>query len=204
MPIAPAELLAAVGLSVKGTVIWGDGVPSTSPGVYAISLGDDPTRNSPLLPSAPLSLDAIRRWIAYVPGFQFDRCQRPTAEVVGDFLKQFWLPDESVVYVGKATCLQERLGQFRGHTLGNRSPHAGGHWLKALSNLNELYVHFAECDSADEAESLEGRTLDVFMQQVSARTLQRLCNPELPLPFANAKSSVGKLKQRRLSRCVHR
>ena len=202
MPIAVADLFHAVGLKVKDSRPWGAPVPCISPGVYAVSLSANPTRNAGLLPEAPVSLKLVREWVEYVPMLTFDGKPRPSPAAVATFIKQFWLPDESILYVGKATCLTDRLAQLGSHRLGNRSPHKGGHWLKTLSNLDHLHVYFCECDSEREAKELEGKALGAFMGQVSPRTLKRLHNPDLPIPFANAEYPQGRRKQSRIAKGV--
>src|SRR4051812_27040174 len=132
MPISPVDLFERVRLSVAGTVRWGH-VPATDePGVYAISLCDDPSCNAGLLPQAPVDPARVAAWIARVPTFTY-RGKAAIATDVVAFLQTFWFPDESIVYIGKANCLSSRLQQYRGHKLGHRSPHAGGHWLKTLA-----------------------------------------------------------------------
>jgi hypothetical protein len=202
VPIAAADLFDRIGLKIKDSARWGDPVACTKPGVYAVSLGGNPHRNAGLLPEAPLSVGLVREWIEYVPTFTFDGKPRPSPSAVAAFIKQFWLPDESILYIGKATCLKKRLSELRGHRLGNHSPHKGGHWLKTLSNPDHLHIFFCECDSEGKAIALEGKALESFVSQVSARTLKRLYNPEMPIPFANGKDSRGRLKQSRIAKSV--
>jgi hypothetical protein len=204
MPIAPADLFARVGLTIKSAVPWGQKVPCDGPGVYAVCLSGDASRNSPVSPQAPLSLDRVREWIEYVPTFTLDGKAGPSAVAVARCLQTFWLPDETILYVGKATCLRARLDQFRRHRLGDRKPHAGGHWLKTLAVLPYLHVFFCECESVGQAEAKEHEALGVFVGQVSAAARARLHNPELPIPFANREYPRGTGKQRRIRGDVHR
>jgi hypothetical protein len=203
MPIAASQLFDQIGLEIKGIVRWGSPVPCKSSGVYAVSLCDDPERNAGLIPKAPVSNALVGRWIRYVPTFSFDGKPRPSPPIVAAFLASMWLPDESIVYLGKATCLKKRLRQFHKHTLGNPKPHAGGHWLKTLTILERMHIFFCECRSAAEAEDKEKEALRAFVAQVSKRTLKGLYNAQLPIPFANREYPKGTRKQFRISGDVY-
>jgi hypothetical protein len=137
----------------------------------------------------------VTNWIARVPTFRFNNAMQPSPQDVATFLARFWLPDENIVYIGKATCLRNRLGQFRRHRLGDRKPHAGGHWLKTLKNLNDLQIFFCECDSEALALAKESEALRTFVSQVSPTTRTLLYNPSNPIPFANREFPKGTCKQ---------
>jgi hypothetical protein len=204
MPISAHALFSSIGLTIKGSVRWGQRLPCNSAGVYAVSLSDDPDRNDRCLARAPISADLVRAWIAAVSGFTFDGVSPPEARDVVSFLERMWLPDESIVYLGKATCLRNRIGQFGRHRLGDRKPHAGGHWLKTLSNLNELNIFFCECNSVAQAELKEQEALGVFVAQVSDATKSVLYNVALPIPFANREYPGGLRKQSMIAKDVNR
>ena len=76
-----------------------------------------------------------------------------------------------------------------------RHPHAGGHWLKTLSCLDQLHVYFAECPSAEAAAAQESVALEVFVDRVSKESRSALLNPSLPIPFANRGHPRGNRKQ---------
>jgi hypothetical protein len=69
--------------------------------------------------------------------------------------------------------------------LGDRRPHAGGHWIKTLTNLTSLTVHYAELDSVADPEDVEKQMLRTFSQAVSAQTRAAHPQPDLTIPFAN-------------------
>jgi hypothetical protein len=127
MPIAAAELFARVDLTIRNRAKWGQPVLCDDPGIYAICLSNDPSLNAGLLPHVPVSLELVEQWVRSVPTFSLGATLQPSPKKVAAFLDEFWFSDENIVYIGKATCLSKRLGQFRRHRLGQRSPHAGGH-----------------------------------------------------------------------------
>ena len=204
MPTTVAAVLDKLGLSLGGHVQWGKRVPRTESGVYFVSLSQDPNANLGVLKRAPVSVEAVTKWLANVPTFAFGDVIRPPPKRVVDFLGRFWLPDENIIYIGKATSLSKRIGQLVRHKLGRRSPHAGGHWLKALSRIEGLHVYFSECASVDAAETSESAALDLFMAQVTERTKSLLFNPGLPIPFANRQHPRGNRKQNRIRHDVLR
>jgi hypothetical protein len=204
VPISPEQLFTAIGARRSGSSPWGVRIPHDKPGVYFVSLTPDAKTNTGLLSRAPISPALVSEWIGRVPTFAFDGkpCR---ADDVGSFLATAWLPDESIVYIGRATkSLAVRTGQFFRHRLGERQPHNGGHWVKVLSNLNDLFLHYAGCDNETQAKALEERALAEFVQQVSRTTRERLMNPRIPIPFANREYPQGTRKQARIGRDVLR
>ena len=79
--------------------------------------------------------------------------------------------------------------------LGDRSPHAGGHWIKTWSCLTECLVWSAATDEYDEAERV---LLDDFSRTVPAAERRALHDPALVLPFANLKNGYGQVKAHRI------
>ena len=183
MPTTIAQILASASLAQKGSVKWGDKVYSNSSGVYIISLSPDPSQNLGILKDAPLSLEVIKEWLDKVKTFKLDGKTKPLVEAVVSRLSQFWLPDENILYIGKADSnFGKRVGQYYSTPLGASKPHRGGHWLKALSNINQLFAYYAECSNAKECET---RMLKLFVKNVSLPTLQILHDSHHPYPFAN-------------------
>lgn len=192
MPISPNDLLARTGLTIQQSIQWGNVPSATQPGVYVISLSKDPMKNDGLLDTAPIDPQKVQTWINRVPTFTLKGTCSPSAISVCDYLQQFWFDDESIVYIGMATSLRTRLSQFRGHVLGNRKPHAGGHWLKTFHNPSDLYIHYAILKSRDEAKQKEDDALMQFKTQVSSKHQLRLSNS---IPFANREHPQGNRKQ---------
>lgn len=173
----------------------GDLPATDAPGVYAVSLSSNPLDNGGLLPKASINEARVRAWMDRVPAFCFRGRLNPDPAEVAEVLNEFWLPDENIVYIGKATCIRKRLDQLYRHKLGNRSPHAGGHWLKTLFNLGELYIHYCTCPTADTAERKEDEALAAFKAQVSARWRRRIQNA---ISFATRAHPAGFPKQREI------
>lgn len=177
---SPATLLlASVDLTPDGTVTWGERIPSILPGVYVI---ETPAP----LPEAPLDSRAIAAWITRVPNLRLDG-RRPTPDQLADRLREFWIPDEPIIYIGLAgTNLRTRVGQFYRTPLGNRAPHAGGHWLKTLTGLAAFRISWAE---TDDPSRMEDELLVAFADRLSAAARARL--PDGPvLPFANLETAA--------------
>ena len=152
MPCTVRELFAAADATPVGSVQWGVQMPSKEPGVYIVTITDDT-----------------------------DACTgRKKALIHPEYatkLRERWLPGEVVLYIGMTTRpLRKRLGEFYRHRLGDPGPHVGGECIKALKNLTELHIFWAEhCDPARAEEAMLRR----FKQSAHGR-----------LPFANRRDST--------------
>jgi hypothetical protein len=198
MPTTVSQLFHSAEITRTGMVKWGERVPSRATGVYIVSLSANPNLNDGLLDKAPISIAAIRLWISRVPNIELDELRNPEPEALAMRLSRFWLPDENIVYIGMTE--KELGGRVRGYyttELGDRRPHAGGHWIKTLLNLKALYVHFAECPMSKKIESGLIRT---FMNGVSETTRLGLFDPEHPFPFANLEYPQGTRKNHRIGK----
>lgn len=191
MPSLVSEIFKSCHLTLMGTVAWGEPVPTKKPGVYIVSLSSDPESIRGALEEAPIDEDTLRTWLERVPQLELDGKACPKAVELAARLKSFWLPDENILYIGKATSLRTRVRQYYNTPLGDRRPHAGGHWLKTLSTLPASFVHFTEVDLAEEAESA---LLGAFVKSVSESTKAVLRDPSHPFPFANLEFPQGTRK----------
>ncbi|MGH2465950.1 MAG: hypothetical protein ACRDGI_10860, partial [Candidatus Limnocylindrales bacterium] len=90
--LGAAELLRSVGLLADGPVRWGNPVRVGGPGVYVVELAA-PQK------SAPIDHMLVAHWIERVPSLTLDGA-RPTQRELAVRMGEFWLPDETVVYVG--------------------------------------------------------------------------------------------------------
>ena len=201
MPSTVSDLLDAASLRLTGVVPWSQPVRTSAPGVYIVSLSSEFDCNGRLLATAPIDHDLVSKWIARVPTIELDGRCKPSADAVANRLSAFWLPDESTLYVGKAASLRNRVQSFYKTPLGDRRPHAGGHWLKTLSVLNGPFVYFAE---APEPEPAESRLIQAFISGVSQGTKRGLRDPVHPFPFANLEFPRGTRKGHGIARSTLR
>lgn len=182
--MTPHELPRTAGLDVVGTVAWGSPIPSDEEGVYVVSLDRDPDICAGLL-AAPIDDHALLIWTQTADGLQMDGAQ-PTIAALRARLESYWLTDESILYVGKATNLNSRVGSYYRSKIGRRSPHRGGMWLKTLAILESLWIHWCPTPK-QEPESIESLLLKAFVAGVSptSRSVYPAADRNRPLPFAN-------------------
>lgn len=195
MPIAPQQILTSIGLSHSGTVRWGDPIPHMQAGVYVVSTCNDASVCEGWS-IAPFDTALVDEWIVRVPAMRLGGAV-PDAPAIVRHLSSFWHAAECIVYIGKATSLRGRLQQFNSHKLGSLSPHKGGHWLKALSRINDLWIHYACTPSGVDPRLFEVAALDAFQANLIAGSTSFSSNPVGAIPFAN-RSHRGR-KQKLLS-----
>ena len=168
-------LLDGVGLRPAGRVRWGESIPCDQAGVYLV---ETPT----LYSIAPIDIKVVSGWLERLPKLELDG-RRPTPREVAARLAAFWLPSHSVIYVGATSApIAERIGDFYATPLGDRSPHAGGHWIKTLRLLRECWVSWA---IAEDPFGSEDELLTRFAATASPSEVAALFDPEHVLPFAN-------------------
>jgi len=138
-----------------------------------------------------LAASEFQRWLDERPELTLDG-ERPTPQRLTARIRRFWIPDEVILYIGLAgISLSGRVGQYYNTPIGRPRPHAGGYFLKLLSNLGELWVHYAECPNFETAES---EMLQRFCARVSPLSIQGLQDPGHPFPFANLERPHGARK----------
>ncbi|HZL32962.1 MAG TPA: transcription elongation factor GreA [Verrucomicrobiae bacterium] len=183
--LGAAELLRSVGLLADGPVHWGNPVRVGGPGVYIVELAAP-------LKSAPVDHQVVGQWIERVPGLTLDGA-RPTARELAVRLGEFWLPDETVVYIGMTNLsIGGRVAAFVKTPLGDRRPHAGGHWLKTLTVLPDLRVWWAPTSAPEEYEDA---LLSGFAQAVSPAARAGLRDASVVVPFGNLQTATNERKQ---------
>jgi hypothetical protein len=186
------EAFRAAALEPQGAVPWGVPVPEPGPGVYVVALTSDAASLEPTLVEAPINLEAVRSLLDLRPELRVDGT-RPTPGGLAQRVSGFWLPDEAILYIGLAgTSISKRVGQYHRTPLGAQRPHAGGWFLKLLSNIDSLHVYYASCDDPDAAESA---MLGAFVSGVSEGTKEKLLDSERPFPFANLEWPPGTRKR---------
>ncbi len=200
MPTTVAELYANAGLRFEGPVQWSQPIENERPGVYVVSVSSKPEEHLGLQPVPQFALERVASWIERVPTIELDGARISAADVIAQRLAEFWLPDESILYIGMTTRpLRERVCEYYCTPLGARAPHSGGHWLKTLSNLSELFLYHAACDAP---RAREGRLLGQFVKNVSRETRSCLRDSMHPLPFANLEYPQGTRKAHGIGRAT--
>lgn len=185
-------MFAAADVVPAGVVRWNQLVPETSPGVYLVALTNDADSVAGAISTCPLDLGAVAKLLNVRPELKVDG-QRPTEEDLAERLSTMWQGDETIVYIGLAgTSVQSRMSAYYRTPLGARRPHAGGWPLKTLGVLPSLWVHYAACTKPQKSEL---QMLDAFIARVSPATKVGLCDPSLPVPFANLERAKGERKK---------
>lgn len=196
MPISVLDLFAGTDTAQIGVVRWGESVPSRLPGVYCVSATKDPSAHLVDRPAYALSPSVYSRLVAARPHLSIDGSPA-TQTRFADRLGSFWIPNEPVLYIGLAgTSLHGRLQQFYRTKIGDRSPHAGGWWLKTLRDLDELYVHFAEWENT---ATMERGMLERFAATIDPKQRALLFDQQRIAPFANVAVRRGINKRHGLS-----
>jgi len=197
------ELIKHFNLPKSKMVQWNEKIPTEKEGIYIVSLSGDPGLNNGILNKIPISKDIIDKWIKKVNGFEIDKELTFDSDKIVERLSQFWLPDENIIYIGKAPIrsngkgIGNRVKEFYNTDYGEKRPHAGGHWIKALTVLNKLKVHYILCDNSGE---IEIKLLKYFIDNVSGESKQILRDKELMLPFANLELKKGQIKNHGLGK----
>jgi transcription elongation factor GreA len=177
---APA-LLRSVGLMADGPGQWGRPVPAPGPGVFIVELA------APLA-SAPIELTRVGKWIERVETLRLDG-ERPTSKALAARLAAFWLPSQTVLYIGASEAsVRRRLAAIVATELGDRRPYAGGHWLRVLRNLSAARIWWAGTTATEEYEDA---LLDAFADGVPDVERGGLPDSEVVLPFANLRRASG-------------
>lgn len=202
MPRSVKQLFINSGKEILGQVKWGQKINCKFPGIYVVAITDS-AEEVVCSDDVPISEKIVQDWINYVPKLKLDG-KRPNHEDVANRLKAFWITDETILYRGKAgTSLKDRVNQYYNTKLGNPKPHAGGHWIKTLENLNELNI-FWTTSEGERARDVEKRFLNTFIENVSDESKQKLFDPEHPFPFANLEFPKGTRKRHGLQYQVRR
>ncbi len=176
-----ASLLRSVGLMADGPAVWGRSVPAQGPGVFVIELPAP-------LPSAPIELTRVGKWIERVETLRLDG-ERPLSKAVAARLAAFWLPSQTVLYVGASqSSVARRVAAIARTELGDRRPAAGGHWLKTLHSLDGVKVWWAATAATEEYEDA---LLAAFATGVPEADVAGLPDASVVLPWANLRRPTG-------------
>jgi transcription elongation factor GreA len=180
-PVSAAELFRDVRLLADGPLRWGRPVPARGSGLFVVELAAP-------LPTAPLELTRIGKWLERVPDLRLDGA-RPSSRALHARLGSFWLPSQTVLYVGwSETSIGGRVAAHLATALGDRRPYSGGHWLATLNLPATTRVWWAATDAVE--EYLDA-VLTRFADGVSEAELAGLPDRAVVLPFANLRRPTG-------------
>jgi transcription elongation factor GreA len=176
-----AALLREIGLRPDGPVLWNRPLTTRAPGLYLVELAAP-------LPRPPIELTRVGKWIERVPGLRLDGA-RPTSKALVARLVSLWLPGSLVLYAGATGgSLGGRVLALAHHVLGDRRPHADGHWLHLLNGVERTRIWFAETDAPEEyLDAL----LDAFAASVGPALPPGRPAGTLVLPWANMRRPTG-------------
>jgi transcription elongation factor GreA len=180
-PNSAPSLIRAVGLRPDGPVLWGRPLTTRAPGLYLVELAEP-------VPAPRLDLSRVGKWIERVPQLHVDGA-RPTAKALGGRLSALWLPSAVVLYAGSTSgSLGGRVLALAHHVIGDRRPHADGHWLHLLTGIERARIWFAETDGPE--EYLDG-LLDAFAASIPAPLPPGRPAGALTIPWANLRRPTG-------------
>lgn len=192
MTISVGELFDKSRLHPAGVVPWGRQVPLDLPGVYVVT--STPDLNDPV-GQIGVYLHDFRAFDALkvgCPSVTIDGAPA-TNESLAERIGAFWIPETAILYVGLAgTSVRKRVDQYYVTRIGQRSPHAGGWWLKTLVDLETLFVHYA---AAETPKMAEAQLMKTFAAAVPPSVRRALHDPERIAPFANVEVQTGLRKR---------
>lgn len=96
MPISIKQLFNSLGKEILGQVKWGQKIDCKYPGIYVVAITHS-AEKIVCLDEAPISVKAVRDWLDSVPKLVLDGI-RPRYEDLRNRLKEFWIPDETILY----------------------------------------------------------------------------------------------------------
>src|SRR5947209_4047208 len=102
MPSTVSSLFDAAGLVREDAVPWSVEIPADLPGLYVVAMDADPDSIAGCRAQPPIDDDAVGMLLDVRPELRVDR-RRPTTADLRARLSGFWLPDETVLYIGLAS-----------------------------------------------------------------------------------------------------
>ncbi len=183
MPVEPAALFRAVGLTPDGPARWGAPIRAAGPGVFLVVWPQPADR-------APVDISAVGTWLARVETLRVDG-DRPTGKAFAARLAAWWLPGETVVFVGSGKALGRRIEAMAATPLGDARPNPAGHWLKALRGFEGTRLWWAATNAIEEYEDA---LLEAFAAAVPPATAAALPAGAPVLPFANRRRPGGPVR----------
>lgn len=138
MPITIKQLVKEVGLASTNIqeVKWNTRINCKEEGIYIISLSENAEINQTVT-EFPISMNVLENWIKKLGYFTIDGQKTKNVDIIKNRLSEFWLPNENILYIGKAPLREKgggignRVQEYYDTNIGERRPHAGGHWINA-------------------------------------------------------------------------
>ncbi|MGD0861153.1 MAG: transcription elongation factor GreA [Candidatus Limnocylindrales bacterium] len=161
------DLLRALELPVEGPILWGRSVVPSGPGVFIVELP---------APQPRVAIDpaAIREWLDRAPDLRLDG-KRPAVAELQHRLASFWLPGQSILYIGSSQkSVGARLAGMYQTPLGERRPQSAGYWLKTLHDLGKTRIWWSP---TPDAELWEDALIDRFVKTAGALPYAVLVTP---------------------------
>ncbi len=176
------DLIGSLGLLADGPALWGAPLRSSRPGIFVVELAS---------PHAEMPVDhhALRTWLERVPDLRLDG-RVPTPHELAADLRRWWLPGETVLFIGSTTkSLGGRAAALAATPIGDRRPFGSAWRLRVLKDLTKLRLWWAETDAAEEyADAAFG----AFAAGVDPASAARLPDPRLVLPYGNTEAPDGR------------
>ena len=167
-----------------GPALWGKPVRHAGPGVFLVEL------KAPAQ-SAALNLADIGRWLERVPELVLDGA-RPASRDLLHRLSSFWLPSQSVLYIGSTTAgVSSRVSALAKTVPGDRRPNWMGLWLHFLRSPEDLRIWWAATNAPEEYEDA---LIDAFAAGVPAAERAALHDASVVLPWAVLRTTAGARK----------
>ena len=176
------DLLRALDLMLDGPAVWGAPVRSSRPGVFVVELPEP-------IAEPPIDHTLLRQWLERVSTLTVDGAS-PTPRDLALRLGAYWLPGETVLYIGStAKSIGGRVAALVATELGDRRPFGSAYRLRTLRDIGRLRVWWAETGAPEEyADAL----MTAFAAAVDPASVARLPDPALVLPFANVEAPDGR------------
>jgi transcription elongation factor GreA len=149
------------------------------------------------VPSAPLDLALIGKWLERVPELSLDGA-RPTSRDLQQRINSFWLPTQPVLYIGSTPgSVAGRIAAITKTVPGDRKPAASGLWLHFLRNPGDLRVWWAATNALEEYEDalLEAFAAGITDADRPVGAKGEMTMPASRLPWAVLRSPSGVRKE---------
>lgn len=176
------ELIAGLGLMADGPVLWGAPLRSSRPGIFVVEIAT---------PHAEMPVDhhALRTWLERVPALKLDG-RTPTPHELAADLRRWWLPGETVLYIGSTPkSLAGRASALAATAIGDRRPIGSAWRLRVLKDLAKLRLWWAVTDAPEEYADA---AFAAFATGVDPDWVKRLPEPTLILPYGNVEAPDGR------------